>query len=355
MADSSTLPPTLEASVFGRWMHAPTEAASFRAALIEEIRSGGLHRRADLRGVRLTGADLSGADLSGCDLSGAELSRADLSGADLRGANLSGAALDYAILDRAELSQSILIGASLEHASAKLAGFGRADLRRCQLFGAKLSGASFVEARLRRADLRTVEAQEARFCGADLSHCDFARADLAGADLSRANVDHASFLESDLRRTRLRSLQHFGRASMLRADIRDVDFTGAYLLRRHIVDENFLDEFKNRSSTHRVIYGIWWVTSDCGRSLLRWSAWTAAIALAFGLAFAAVPLDYGAHQTWLSPFYFSLVTLTTLGYGDIIPADATAQTLAMAEVSLGYMMLGGLISIFSNKLARRGD
>jgi len=27
----------------------------------------------------------------------------------------------------------------------------------------------------------------------------------------------------------------------------------------------------------------------------------------------------------------------------------------MIEVTLGYMMLGGLLSIFANKLARRGD
>jgi hypothetical protein len=27
----------------------------------------------------------------------------------------------------------------------------------------------------------------------------------------------------------------------------------------------------------------------------------------------------------------------------------------MAEVAVGYLMLGGLVSIFSNKLARRGE
>ena len=53
--------------------------------------------------------------------------------------------------------------------------------------------------------------------------------------------------------------------------------------------------------------------------------------------------------------YFSLVTLTTLGYGDILPVSVAAQMLVVLEVSIGYVMLGGFISILSNKLARRAD
>jgi voltage-gated potassium channel Kch len=53
--------------------------------------------------------------------------------------------------------------------------------------------------------------------------------------------------------------------------------------------------------------------------------------------------------------YYSVVTLTTLGYGDVVPASPTAQVLAMCEVVLGYVMLGGLLSIFSNKMSRRAD
>jgi hypothetical protein len=32
-----------------------------------------------------------------------------------------------------------------------------------------------------------------------------------------------------------------------------------------------------------------------------------------------------------------------------------AQILAMIEVAIGYVMLGGLLSIFANKMARRAD
>ena len=46
-------------------------------------------------------------------------------------------------------------------------------------------------------------------------------------------------------------------------------------------------------------------------------------------------------------FYFSGVTLTTVGYGDIAPATALGQSIAALAVMLGYAMLavtGGIIT-----------
>ena len=75
----------------------------------------------------------------------------------------------------------------------------------------------------------------------------------------------------------------------------------------------------------------------------------------YALLYTFVDIDYGERKTWLSPFYYSIVTLTTLGYGDVKPASTWGQVVAMIEVVSGYMMLGGLLSIFNNKIARRAD
>ncbi|MBI1923268.1 pentapeptide repeat-containing protein [Candidatus Poribacteria bacterium] len=56
---------------------------------------------------------------------------------------------------------------------------------------------------------------------------------------------------------------------------------------------------------------------------------------------------------FITYFYFSVVTFTTLGFGDITPKNHTSEMWLIVEVILGYIMLGGLISIFANKLARR--
>jgi hypothetical protein len=175
------------------------------------------------------------------------------------------------------------------------------------------------------------------------------------ANLAGATVQHADFTEADLRGARITPLSEFATACFVRTDIRDVDFSGAYLVRRQIMDENYLFEFRSQSAYHRAIYRIWWATSDCGRSLLRWSLWTALMTVLFGYAFGFVDVDYGKHPTGLSSYYYSLVTLTTLGYGDVIPASRAAQFVAMVEVVIGYVMLGGLLSIVSNKMARRAE
>lgn len=44
------------------------------------------------------------------------------------------------------------------------------------------------------------------------------------------------------------------------------------------------------------------------------------------------------------PLYFSLVTLTTLGYGDITPATSTARTLASFEAVMGQLYLAVLVA-----------
>jgi len=86
--------------------------------------------------------------------------------------------------------------------------------------------------------------------------------------------------------------------------------------------------------------------------------WSIAFAVAFALVFfyglgsAAFDVTY-LPWTFSTCVYYSIVTFTTLGFGDIVPKTPQAAWWVMAEVILGYVMLGGLLSILSNKLARR--
>ena len=61
----------------------------------------------------------------------------------------------------------------------------------------------------------------------------------------------------------------------------------------------------------------------------------------------------GQPLTFWDCFYFSVVTFTTLGFGDVVADNTAARFLVTLEVIFGYVMLGGLISIFANKLASR--
>jgi voltage-gated potassium channel Kch len=50
----------------------------------------------------------------------------------------------------------------------------------------------------------------------------------------------------------------------------------------------------------------------------------------------------GAHSIY--PIYFSFVTLTTLGYGDIVPTSAGARMLATMEAVMGQLYLAVLVA-----------
>ena len=327
------------------------------AAALQAVRErdAGSVEPLDLRGLRLIRQDLSGANLACVDLGGADLSEADLTEANLFGANLEGAVLYRAVLDRAEFSTANLRGANLTECRGSRVGFGATDLEGARLFNARLESSTFSRARLCRAEMRT-----GVFTGSRLHEADLAEADLTGADLRETDMEGVSLAgavmrDADLRAARLRGITGYEDADWIGCDIRDINFTGAYLLRRFVLDQNFLEEFRTRSRAHAIVHAIWSATSDCGRSLMRWGLWTLGLATFFAGLYLLCDMDYGAHETWLSPFYFSVVTLTTLGYGDVLPASPVAQTVSMAEVVMGYVMLGGLITIFSNKLARRAD
>jgi voltage-gated potassium channel Kch len=49
-------------------------------------------------------------------------------------------------------------------------------------------------------------------------------------------------------------------------------------------------------------------------------------------------------STAINLFYFSYVTLTTVGYGDIVPASRLAETLAFMEAVTGQIFLAVFIA-----------
>ena len=308
-----------------------------------------------LRGQVVANQDLSGLDFSGMDLSRADLTGCDLSDACLVGANLTGAKLCGARLDSAEFLDACLQQADLAEATGKNVGFARADLRDVNAVGAVLTQCSWSEARMVRAIFGGADLRNGRFREADLALVEFVHADLRGCDLTRARLGGTNLKRADLRGATMSGVRDYQSANWIGAKVLDVDFHGAYLVRRHLMDVNYLHEFRQESRIHALIYWIWWITSDCGRSLVRWTAWVIVLMVGFALAYLLVDIDYGEHETPFSPLYYSIVTLTTLGYGDAVPASMPAQMLAVSEAILGYIGLGGLLSIFAQKMARRAD
>jgi len=331
----------------------PPELAALQRRRDEGERFPAAAEPLQLSGVRLVDADLSAIDLSEADLTYAEFVHCNLRGARLVRTKLTGSMLSDVELAGAELLGAELDGVDLSNANLNRAGLLQATAVEAILFGARCEGASFNGATLTGAEFRAADLIGTSFADCDLADADFATANLRGTDLSGATLGDASFRDADLQGARLRNVSQYASADWIDADITDVDFTGAWNVRRHIQDVNYIHEFRTQSKMHGALYWLWWVTSDCGRSLLRWTLWSTLIAVIYAVLYPLTDIDWGIHDGPLSPMYFSVVTFTTLGFGDVLPNTTGAEALVMSEVILGYLSLGGLMSILSDKMARR--
>jgi uncharacterized protein YjbI with pentapeptide repeats len=301
---------------------------------------------ADLSDADLSEADLGGADLSDAELCGAHMDRANLKMSNLHQADLSGARLVDADLYKVDLERAFLTGADLSNAYLAQANLMNADLR-----GAHLEGARLIESNLRSALLG-----EAVLRAAVLKNADTTGADFRGADLTDADLHGLSYGSPKQRRGRflgIRGLDSCHGNALFVRDAKDQDYLDAL--------ELAIDATSNLWSRRgkRLLFGAWGLI-DYGRSLGRPLLYAALLCFLFGLIYMFDMrlgwglIEYsGSSQSPLTPFYFSIVTYTTLGYGDVLPLNWLGELLVMLEVVFGYTTLGLLLSILANRVARR--
>ena len=94
--------------------------------------------------------------------------------------------------------------------------------------------------------------------------------------------------------------------------------------------------------THDTIYGALSVY------LLMAIAWAAAYMLLVTIQPGAIVMDAARHPNhrmdWFDCVFYSFVTLTSLGYGDIVPITAPARSLSVLEAVSGIMYVAVLIA-----------
>jgi voltage-gated potassium channel len=65
----------------------------------------------------------------------------------------------------------------------------------------------------------------------------------------------------------------------------------------------------------------------------------------------AIFYHYAMPLPWLDAFYFCIITLTTVGYGDITPHSDVTKIFTMCYVLVGV----GIIATFANLLLKRAS
>jgi uncharacterized protein YjbI with pentapeptide repeats len=305
--------------------------------------------------------DLSGADLSDMDLSGANLSAVDLCDADLFQTRLRDANLKMSVLSGADMAGADLAGAELY----------KVDLTKSYLTGVNLTSAYLVEANLAGADMRAAILEGADLTGANLQKANLSEANLSRANLTNADISHAVLCHANLSEANVLGIE-YGEFHELRGRyfaIRGLDSAfGNALFVRDAQDQDYLDTLENsieRTEDRRLrkFKRFWfstWSFVDYGRSLGRPTVYALILATLYGLIYLLdMKLGWGlmnysnSAESWLTPFYYSIVTYTTLGFGDITPKHWIGEIIVISEVILGYTTLGLLLSILANKVARR--
>jgi hypothetical protein len=237
------------------------------------------------------------------------------------------------------------------------------NLRKANLWNADLSGAGLIWADLREAILIQAKLRGTWLIGANIENANLLNANLKGSNLTNANLEGANV-----------SGVTYNRWGKYRG-IRVATCYGSPRFKRFAQDQDFIEELKEESRLGRFFYWLWLVSTDCGRSFWPLFLWFFFVCFVFGAAYSdrGIPaclswlpsplqnllividprIEFKHTASWFSPYYFSVVTLTTLGFGDITPVNTAGQIFVALEVLLGYAILGLLISILANKVARR--
>jgi hypothetical protein len=231
--------------------------------------------------------------------------------------------------------------------------------QRANLSEANLRRANLNEANLREAQLNETNLTKANLCQANLSDTDLTGAKLIGAELNLADLSGACLIYAVFSNASLIGVK-WDRKKMRSKYIGIQGLNschGSALFIRDAADQDFLDSLEAKwNGTWRMALFWAWGFLDYGRSLGR-VVWLASLLVVFyGLIYSICPgmLDYQQSvKSSFTPYYFSIVTYTTLGFGDVKPKDLIGEIIVSTEVIMGYTTLGLLLAVLAEKIARR--
>jgi len=209
--------------------------------------------------------------------------------------------------------------------------------------------------------------EDSRFCSSDILYSDFSHSFLDGCDFSKSNLTLTDFSESSLCRSnfknawindvnfneaRLSYIKFNNKLDFVDLDISKLNGVSDYNFLTFIKRKSKLKHLKSKGFFNKIIYHIWQITCGFGYSFTRWLLFSSLIAFIFGCVYSANIDSFNIDEpnSKFTYFYFSIVTFTTLGFGDIHPIDFKGEILVSIQVIIGYLMLGGLISILANKI-----
>lgn len=316
------------------------------------------------------GWDWSDADLEGWNLKGLRLSnlnneanfinvnliRANLQNANLSWANLQGASLIFANLRNALLLESNLEKANLMHANLNEARLVRTNLLGANLEGANLQKAILTGAVLQDTSLMRANLKDAKFNkntalhNANLFNCNFENSTIKNAykQLDKVVIQEREKKYILAKEVYLMLKNYFKQEGMY-------ELSGEYYYREKLMETKCFRKDKEwlKWIGNHILHKI----AGFGERPQWVLLWWAFIILLWGFFYwifngIMVNSNISYNPTPLEALYFSGVTFTTLGFGDIAPKQGIFQLFALVEALLGAIFMAMFIFVFARKMIR---
>lgn len=366
----------------GVFTDAKLPGSDLSGTIVDEAR----FQSADLRRVNYDDVSGQHADFEGAQLGNVTAIAADFEGADFSDSYLPSANFDDSLLTDTVFAGAILPQAELNGCALERADFTDANVSGTEFNDAILPDANFTSASAEEAEFRSAALPDATFEGASLSDGIFLKADLDNATLHRANLFGAdlgkatfygaittdAMIDSD---TTLpmsqeddpdRATWTFGTIERLaRQNSLSNQARKAYVKRRDVRKEQYRKEGQCLRWVYMTVMNL---LMRYGDSWLRVVGSSGVVIAIFGVLYTLVggvrptvsssdPIMF--HEimfqlpepvrTVLVNLYFSAVTFTTLGYGDIQPATGLSRTLASVESFIGALLIALLVYVFGRR------
>jgi len=274
---------------------------------------------------------------------------------------LEGAQFAYCKLRNKKDFKIDLTGAVLHLDNGRLAKIRGFHLENANFNGAYLKKSFFVDTQLKNANFINAKLENVELSGAHLEGAKFGSANLKGVRCQSAIVN-ASTVFGACRVDRQTDFRNVALDSVL------IEQGIKQLLKYNIRRMNWEDWYKEHWFWRWPVR-LFWAMSDYGMSTVR----VVGVFFLLALLFAAVYMNWAywappgivsnlvvrpevgetaLHyfgRALIRPVYFSVVTMTTLGFGDMYAnkGSIAGHVILAVQVILGYVLLGALITRFA--------
>jgi len=306
-------------------------------------------RETNLKNVLMDGANLRKANFYKADLRQIGLYKADLQLVTLSCANLENVSISKANLKDAFLSGTNLKKAHLFDVNLKNAELWDSNFQEADLWGVNFSGAILVGVNFKDADFD----ERTYLHNVNFSDCKLDNSTLKNAylNLDRIIIQEKENNYYEARRIYLSLKNYFKKEGMY-------NISGEYYYREKLMENKCNLEDKKYfewifNSFFNLIAGY---GERCLRVIIGW------FIIIFGYAFiyyyfsgiydgmAYKITSYNAK--FLEAIYFSIVTFTTLGFGDLAPKPGLFQLITSSEALVGAIFMALFIFVFARKMSR---